>query len=391
MTGLDDLKKRIASKGKEDAKPSVEQKAEERVIDMGKVDNIVNKMKKKYKKQGVEFEAVGGELKELRGIIAEGKTKELEVRKVEGLKKVKSPIIKSVGKIYLKLRGILGPFSKLASKLPAMKSLSFFLYSANMRYSASQYLALAVTGAAIVFFAVFALTSAMMFFVEMELPFKIAIVPLISLIASIIALIVIMLIPKQKAKNRGNAISIELPFALRHMATELRAGIGLYRTIQAIATAGYGALSEEFARTITEIEEGTDTKDALNHLALRTQSKALRSALMHIMRALKTGGNLSDIMNEIAEDVSFDMRLRTRDFAAKMNFFGVIFIFTAIVMPVVIAVLGGIRNSPLQGGGVDFKSLLPLTPEIIAAIYLVVMPLMLGLFIVYIMLAQPKV
>ena len=68
--------------------------------------------------------------------------------------------------------------------------------------------------------------------------------------------------------------------------------------------ADYGELSEEFSRTINEIEEGTDTKLALRHMALRTQSKALRNSLIHVIRALRTGGNLSVIMNDIADDVS---------------------------------------------------------------------------------------
>ncbi len=394
MPSLDFLKKKIAEKGK--GKPKVEadelKGIEEQAIDMDRVDQIVKKMKKKYKSEGVEFEEVGGRLKELRGIIAEGRTAQLEIRKVEDLREMKSPVVKGVGKVYLKLKGALKPISKIASKLPQMKGLSFYLYSANMHYSAKQYLALAVTGAVIVFFVALIISSLLMTLLEIPLALTLAVVLIISLIAAVFSLIIIMLVPQQKAKKRGDAISIELPFALRHMATELRAGIGLYRTLQAIATAGYGALSEEFARTITEIEEGTDTKDALRHLALRTQSKALRSALMHVIRALKTGGNLSEIMNDIAEDVAFELRMKTRDFAAKMNFFGVIFIFSAIVMPVLISILGGIRNSPLEaGGGMGFKELIPLGPEVIAAIYLIVMPLLLGLFIIYIMVSQPKV
>ena len=57
------------------------------------------------------------------------------------------------------------------------------------------------------------------------------------------------------------------------MATELRAGQS-YKTIQAVTAANYGVLSEEFV-SITEIE-GTETSDALKHLALRTQSKPLK-------------------------------------------------------------------------------------------------------------------
>jgi len=155
--------------------------------------------------------------------------------------------------------------------------------------------------------------------------------------------------------------------------------------IQTIATSDYGVLSEEFSRTINEIEEGTDTKDALRHFALRTQSKSLRNALMHIIRAMKTGGNLSDIMNTIAEDVSFDLRIRIRDFAEKMNFFGVIYIFIAIVTPVFIAIIGSITNAPISVGSVA------ITPLAIAVIFLVGMPLILGFLIIYLKIMQPKV
>jgi flagellar protein FlaJ len=394
MHNLDILKKKIAEKSKSPTTGSSEELEgiEEESIDMDRVDQIVKKMKKKYRNEGVEFGETSGKLSELRGIIAEGKGAQLNLGTVEDLRKVKSPLVKKLGGLYLKMRKILGPISKSASTLPQFKRLSFQLYSANMRYSARQFIALAVTGATIVFFVMLMLSSIFMILVNMPLALKVVAIPVISFIAALFSLVVILMIPKQEANSRGDAISIELPFALRHMATELRAGIGLYRTIQAIATSGYGALSEEFARTITEIEEGTDTKDALKHLALRTQCKALRTALMHVIRALKTGGNLSGIMGDIAEDVAFELRLKTRDFATKMNFFGIIFIFAAIVVPVVIAVLGGIRNSPLDAaGGLSFKAMLPLTPEIIAIIYLVLMPMLLGLFIFYIKMAQPKV
>lgn len=185
--------------------------------------------------------------------------------------------------------------------------------------------------------------------------------------------------------RRGDAISVELPFALRHMATELKAGIGLYKTLQTIATSDYGVLSEEFARTISEVEEGTDTKDALRHFALRTQSKALRSALFHIIRAMKTGGNLSQTMNTIAEDVSFDLIVSIRDFAEKMNFFGVIYIFIAIVAPVFVGIIGSITNAPISVGSVA------LSPLAIAGIYLVGMPLILGFLILYLKMMQPRV
>jgi flagellar protein FlaJ len=212
----------------------------------------------------------------------------------------------------------------------------------------------------------------------------------LAIVAGGAALIIVAYIPKQKANSRGSACSIELPFALRHMATELKAGIGLYKAIQAIASADYGILSEEFARTINEIEEGTDTSVALKHMALRTQSRPLKTTLTHIIRAMRIGGNLSNIMNEIADEVSDDMKNRINSFAQQMNFFAVIFIFIGIVLPVAIMILGAIRNSPLGASGESLFKAVPLTPEVMLLFYLVVMPMLFVAMNAMVYFAQPK-
>jgi len=363
---------------------------EEIEIDMRKVEKIVKRMRKKYRDEGIEFEEVGGTLRELRGLIAEGMSAKIEIQTVEELKEVKNTLVNILARIYLRLGAILKPIARAMSHFPEMEMLSFYLYSANMHYSSKQYLALTVAASTIVFVVTLLASTAAFTLLGIALITRVIAVLVISVMSFIMSTALILLVPKQRAIARGNAISIELPFALRHMATELRAGIGLYKTIQAVASADYGVLSEEFARVITEVEEGTDTRDALRHLALRTQSKALRTAIIQISRALKTGGNLSESMNDIAEDVSFEMRIAVSEFGQRMNFFGVIFIFGAIVFPVMVGILGSIRNSAIQSTMVSFQ-LLPLTPVIMAIIYLLIMPFLLGIFIFYIKKAQPRV
>lgn len=358
-------------------------KKEEEKVDAKQVDKIVERVKKQYAEQGIAFEEVSGELGELKGIITEEKGTTLKVQKAEDLKEAESKVVSNLGNLYLKLGAITKPISNIISKLAFAKKLGLYLYSANMPYSSQQWIAITTIVSLVIgiisFIAMFAITFAQ------KLPMHLPV--LIALLAFLFAMAVMLLIPKRQAEARGARISNELPFALRQMATELKAGIGFYRTMQTIATADYGALSEEFSRVIVEIEEGTDTKTALRRLALRTQSKALRSTLMHMIRALKTGGNLSEIMEEIASDVAFELRMTIRDFAQKMNFFGIIFIFAVIILPVFVGILGGIRNTPMQG--ISFESL-PLTPGIIALIYLVIMPFVLILMFAYLMMMQPK-
>jgi len=380
---LDELRKAVAEKKKQERFSRASSGQSQ--IDIDKVENIVKRMKLKYASQGIEEGKVGGRLGELRGIIAEQAAAKLKVQTVEDLKDFRSPLISKLGGFYLAVQKPLGPFMNLMGAMPSVKKLDFYLYSANMQFSAQQYMGISGAVALIVgAFAVLLSGALLMLLPTVGLPIKIILAIVFGLFGLFGGALIMFLIPQQKARARGDAVSVEIPFALRHMGTELKAGIGLYKTLQTIAVADYGMLSEEFARAITEIEEGTDTKDALRNLALRTQSRALRMALMHVIRSLKTGGNLSKIMDDIAEDVSFELRMRIRDFSEKMNFFGVIFIVGAIVVPVFIAILGSVANTPMP---------LPLNmdPRMIFIFYIGIMPMILVFLTIYLKMSQPKV
>lgn len=385
----DELEKEKAAKKKE---KSDLKNLEVSAFDMEQIDEIVERMKKKYSEQGLDIDAGGssGQLGELREIIAEGKTGKVEIQAVEDLKESKTPAARVFGKTYLSFKGILEPIHRWFSRAKYMDQLSYYLYSANLRYSSRHYLAISLGASLVVFFIGIILAIIFAGATSFDIPIKMLVGITTAIVFPLMAFGIMLYIPRSIAKARGDAISIELPFALRHMATELKSGIGLYMAIQAVALADYGVLSEEFAKTVTEIEEGTDARKALKHMALRTQSKALRNTLMHIIRAMETGGNLSQIMNEIAEDVSFELRIKVKDFAQKMNFFGLIFIFVAIVTPVIITILGMIRNSPINAATDTFNRI-PLSMEVITVYYLLVIPLTLGGMVLLIKVIQPKV
>jgi len=356
------------------------------------VDQIVETMKRKYRAEGMQFEEVSGGLKELRGIIEEDTYTKADITNKDDLESFSSKLAQQVGGFYLKMRKYLTPIKEELKKLPISNETGYYLYSANMNYSSNQYLALTSAAGLIallfgfvagLFLGIIFATATKNYALATTMPIGLA------LFSSLATMLIVLNIPRQRAIARGNACTAELPFALRHMATELRAGIGLYKTIQAVTAANYGVLSEELARSITEIEEGTETSVALKHLALRTQSKALKSAINHMLRAMRVGGNLSDIMNEIAEEVSDDLKNRINTFAQEMNFFAVIFIFVCIVMPTAILILGAIRNSASSGGAELFKSV-PLTPQVMIIFYLIIMPAIFIALNYFIYVSQPK-
>ncbi len=361
-------------------------------FDVEKVDAIVARMKKKYEREGIatDNESPSEALKKLQGTITGTTVVRLQVQPIEDLADETNPFTRLLGQIYLRFKKPLSKIMRVLEKTKTMQELQYWLYSANLRYSAQQWIAMSISLGAFVFVIGLCLTI-LLGVVLAQNPYLFAAFLLsLPIGLALLSFGAMLVYPRYKAVQRGIAVSTELPFALRHMATEIRAGIGLYRTIQTIAAANYGELSEEFGRVINEVEEGVDTKDALHNLSVRTQSIALRNALRHIIRALKTGGNLSEIISDIAEDVAFSLRESVRDYAAKMNFFGVIFIFAAIVAPVMITVLGAIRNSPIAAFS-DTFNVIPLTIPTMIFFFVIALPATLLIFIAYTRAVQPRV
>jgi flagellar protein FlaJ len=357
-------------------------------IDLDAVQNIVTKMKKRGDAHGSAEDLSKGHLKELRQIISEGRLSHLDVdseAKLSG--NSDSSLEKSTAKLYKPLKGFINKIVMAIIKNPIGKKISFFLTSANYKRTLVQHLVFSTIYATIVSSIISLL---MIIILSVVNPLFLFIIPIIFGVFFIGLLLVFSyLIPMQKSKTRGILIDIELPFALRHLATELQAGIGLYKVLKSIASNDYGVLSEDMQRTILEIENGTDTKTALRHAALRSQSKNYNISLFHIVRTLNTGGNLAQTINGVADTVSFDLMESAKTFGEKMNFFGMIFIFVAIVLPVFAAILGAIANAPL---GQDGSLFLPgvMTPSTLTIIFAVALPIIFIFLIYYIKMIEPK-
>ncbi|MFH0906003.1 MAG: type II secretion system F family protein [archaeon] len=355
-------------------------------IDLDAVQNIVSKMKKTQSSKGGSSPIVEGHLKELRDIIAEGKLSTLSIDTEAKLAGGEGSS-KSAAQLYKPFKLIIDNIVRFILKNQIGKKIAYYLYSANSKSSLVQHLVLSTIYSLVI--SGFISILFLIFFTVLN-PILLIALPFIAIGVFVLTLFILCyMMPMQQANMRGVLIDIELPYALRHLATELQAGMGLYKTLQSIARNDYGVLSDELNRTILEIENGTDTKTALRHTALRSQSKNFNIALFHIVRTLNTGGNLTLTINSVADNVSFDLMEAAKAFGEKMNFFGIIFIFTAIVLPVFVAILGSIANAPLSQDGSAF---LPgiMSPQLISVIFMLIMPVIFAFILFYIKMIEPK-
>lgn len=379
----DKLKKLLEEEKKKTGKRDITLDSTEGEVDNRALSKIVSRMRDKYVEEGVLTEgAAVGKSKKLRELV-EGSTE----MKIKGgspreLLLFDSAVVRWFGKFYLHLQSPLSFLSRVAKRNFGRK-LERDLIAAGMQYSVEQYLSLVVS----VVFLLFLLMTGIMvvlFFLD-----KVAILAAIMLIliVPVFTLFASLVVPNSRAKKRALDIDRNLPFALRHMSIEIRAGVGIYKTMESVANSDYGVLSEGFKEVLSNIEKGVPTEDALETWASTTRSDGLRRMVSHLVRALRTGGNLSEIMITIAEDVSFERKMKIADYAEKLNLMSLFLMMAAIVFPVMITVLTAIgSNATIQEYVSSFSMFSPL---FLLFIYFFVCPALIAVFIYFVRAADP--
>lgn len=188
--------------------------------------------------------------------------------------------------------------------------------------------------------------------------------------------------PKISQKHKYDDLNFELPYALRHMATELKAGKGLHDTLLTVSMANYGSLSGEFKRVLKEIKYGKSSEDALMEMSCRVSSEGLSRAVHQIVGTLRVGGNLAGSLNVIAEDISFDMQIKLKEYSQKLNGFILIYTFVAILAPVIILIML-MAASTVVG---DIMS-----GEMVLIMYMFFFPLIVVFMALFIKKMEPKI
>lgn len=188
--------------------------------------------------------------------------------------------------------------------------------------------------------------------------------------------------PKIKEERSYSNLNQELPYALRHMGVELKSGKGLHDALITIRDANYGSLSNEFTRVLEEVKFGKSTEDSLIEMSHRVRSDGLSRAVHQIISTLRVGGNLANSLEIIAQDISFDMQIRLKEYSQKLNSFILIYTFIAILAPVISLIM-------LMAGSTVMGDVI--SSELIFVIYTVFFPLIVVFMGLFIKKMEPKI
>jgi len=184
--------------------------------------------------------------------------------------------------------------------------------------------------------------------------------------------------PYWRISKRIEDMERNLPDAFFYLASSLRAGISFSEALEELTTAKFGALTEEFKKTVAEIKKGRPTIDALRAFAIRNRkSQVIYRSMMIIIEALERGAPMSDVLVFVGNDVREILRIK-QERKASTGMQAMFFIVTSgFVGPMILGIVTKVMAS-MSGPGTGV-SLPVATMTNILFVFIIVQALVSGL------------
>jgi flagellar protein FlaJ len=348
----------------------------------GSLDEVFTQLKKKESTAPFIKSAVGkseDRLDKIGGVVR-GEVERVKERELTGVG------VPGIYKLYP--MGTLPPLNLLSKALSnfAGESLEKDLKKSNMPLYANEYVSFAVGIAFVFSICIFLMLFTLSGF---NVDFTALVFPILAFILSLVLLAVFLAsLPSLRVGSGKRGVDTQLPFALRHMSALLGAGISIFDSITSVSKAEYGALSTELDKVVWDVKSGENLTEALDDAADRINSPSFTRVTIHIRRALQMGGDVASIISQIADDLTFEMRMKVQDFVEKLNAFAIVYLIGGIVGPVVIAVFTVVSSAgPLRSMG----SAGMMDSSMLMFMVLLIFPMMMIVITYVVKLMEPKV
>ncbi len=177
-----------------------------------------------------------------------------------------------------------------------LKRYEFLLYSAGIKFLAEEYITISILSSFGVLIGTYFVTKNILY----------------ALLGCVMALILLLIVyPNWRISKRIAEMEQMLPDAFFYLASTLRAGVSFPEALEDITRTKFGALTEEFRRTVEEVKKGKSIAEALRALALRNKrSPIIYRSMMIIIEALERGAPMADILVYVANDVRDILRIK---------------------------------------------------------------------------------
>lgn len=151
-----------------------------------------------------------------------------------------------------------------------------------------------------------------------------------EVVIGIVSFLIFWMMPliyiRRKKAQREKKFNEQLGDALGIFSNSLKAGYSYLQAVNSVAKEMPNPISKEFGRVLKEMSFGLDQTQSLMNLLKRVESEDLKLMVTAIIIQKETGGNLSEILDNIAETIRDRVRLQgeVKTLTAQGRFSGMI-------------------------------------------------------------------
>lgn len=165
----------------------------------------------------------------------------------------------------------------------------------------------------------------------------------------LIAYCVVWLVLKSRQISRNRALSTQLPDVLDMLCSSLRAGFSVGQAMKRIQGQTTPPIAEEFRHALEEVRLGRSLSAALETMVVRTGNYDLTLVVSAIQTQLEIGGNLAEVLSNIASMIRERVKLKGEIAVASAEgrLSAVVLLAMPIGMGLIIRVMNGTYLDPL--------------------------------------------
>ncbi|VVC04114.1 Type II secretion system (T2SS), protein F [Candidatus Burarchaeum australiense] len=183
-------------------------------------------------------------------------------------------------------------------------------------------------------------------------------------------------------QKRIREVDVNLLDALRHLLSELSAGIPLGTAIESIANADYGMVSELFRESVVLIKGGEDVDEAFRISSARTKSLPFQRFVATLSYATASGANIEAALKAYIDELEFTQ-------ANEISLYANEAIRDSTFMVIITGVIPGLLVFMISQGSVISSIRIPVI--YLLPIYLIAFPLVKYLLTVRLIKSSPGV
>jgi flagellar protein FlaJ len=162
-----------------------------------------------------------------------------------------------------------------------------------------------------------------------------------ALIIGLIAFVYFVYLPKLAKTDYIKEVEDNLPLFLLYFYGLISSGVNLVKAIEISAKRKeFGKLSKDIKFLHYLMNNlGYDTISALLTLARKTPSQRFKEFLYELISVIRSGGEVKEVVREIAHEALVDYELKLKSFMERSNFMLTVYTFIFIAFPLTLLIL----------------------------------------------------